>query len=844
MKKRLLILLTLVMLLAISMTTFIACIPCEHHNADWQITTPATCTERGLKTKICPDCSIALETEVIPELGHNGEWQTISQTTCSNKGIKQQVCTECSTVLQVEVEDKALHTISDWFIDENSTCQNKGLKHKECTVCETIIEVAEIEKLSHTKSGWIVDVQATCQNKGLKHKECTECKTILSQEEIALLSHNESDWQITTPATCTQTGLKQIVCKDCNTILQSQTIKGTHNYVYGECTVCGKIDTTYMTEGLIYTLTNNNMEYMVTGYVGSSIDVIIPAIYRDKNVTSIGDRAFYNCSSLTNVTIGNSVTSIGDEAFYGCSSLTRIEIPESVTSIGDRAFYNCSSELTIYCEALSKPEGWASNWNRGYRTVWGYKIDKVLEKVLEDELIFDAYASSEYSFYVDGIKGEIVEITLNDGTTEYVFDSATIAKSELPTGYYSAVVETETTIYTFTKQVIIADKVITTAEEFQNWAKYIRPSQWNRGVPYTYMDSNGYYNVYDGLVVLGNDINFEGQVYKTELATTKLGIGATWYLDRTTGEIYTEAGTGRANLANDYAGIFVGTFDGLGHTVYNIEIGYYGSPIFGEKLAGTVKNLAVTQVKFTAPQVNDKFSGTIAGGAHTITDNDGVVHAFEVHDIFVEGSFDYDLVYNSNLTQCGLVVGNCNVGGLNYKFYAISAIVNTNPKLSVANWGGNSSITWGNGCDTLGTANNFTLVVLSKNFNNVNAYCPGEYVVIHNRYAQNFKVSGYWNTSKFPIMTSAIDHLTVLDFNETQVSVGANALTIKGLTNYSMGILLDLWTVVSNTDGVTFDASNCTLDVADTVAVGTEITLTLTSKINANLTNTVTFVVA
>ena len=65
------------------------------------------------------------------------------------------------------------------------------------------------------------------------------------------------------------------------------------------------------------------------------------------SVTSIGDWAFYNCSSLTSVTIGNSVTSIGNWAFRDCSSLTSIIIPNSVTSIGDHAFYDCSSLTSI-----------------------------------------------------------------------------------------------------------------------------------------------------------------------------------------------------------------------------------------------------------------------------------------------------------------------------------------------------------------------------------------------------------------------------------------------------------------------------------------------------------------
>ena len=67
----------------------------------------------------------------------------------------------------------------------------------------------------------------------------------------------------------------------------------------------------------------------------------------ENGVTSIGDFAFYGCSSTISVTIPNSVTSIGHYAFIGCTNLTSITIPNSVTSIGNLAFYDCSALTSI-----------------------------------------------------------------------------------------------------------------------------------------------------------------------------------------------------------------------------------------------------------------------------------------------------------------------------------------------------------------------------------------------------------------------------------------------------------------------------------------------------------------
>ncbi len=72
------------------------------------------------------------------------------------------------------------------------------------------------------------------------------------------------------------------------------------------------------------------------------------------SVTSIGSYAFQDCSNLTSVTIPDGVTSIGYCAFSGCGRLTSVTIPDSVTSIGGGAFENCSSLTGIWVDSVNQ----------------------------------------------------------------------------------------------------------------------------------------------------------------------------------------------------------------------------------------------------------------------------------------------------------------------------------------------------------------------------------------------------------------------------------------------------------------------------------------------------------
>ena len=74
---------------------------------------------------------------------------------------------------------------------------------------------------------------------------------------------------------------------------------------------------------------------------------VLTSVKIPDSVVNIGSSAFEKCSALTSITIGDSVTSIGNYAFSNCSALTSVKIPDSVVTIGYDAFEKCSALTSI-----------------------------------------------------------------------------------------------------------------------------------------------------------------------------------------------------------------------------------------------------------------------------------------------------------------------------------------------------------------------------------------------------------------------------------------------------------------------------------------------------------------
>lgn len=104
------------------------------------------------------------------------------------------------------------------------------------------------------------------------------------------------------------------------------------------------------TAGIIYTENDNqNFTEIAGSYPNLRGEVYLDSYFNEKKVLGILDGAFSNQTGITKIYLLNGLISIGEKAFFGCSALTEIEIPETVATVGGSAFRNCTDleKLTL-----------------------------------------------------------------------------------------------------------------------------------------------------------------------------------------------------------------------------------------------------------------------------------------------------------------------------------------------------------------------------------------------------------------------------------------------------------------------------------------------------------------
>lgn len=182
----------------------------------WQITTPATCSTKGLRSNVCKNCGNELTVDIPATQNHTprDEGELISPATCKNYGKVSHFCTVCQQTYVALLPKNNDHIWNGEFsVDVAPTCVDVGSQSIHCSVCDAKKEgsITEIPATNKHTGG-----TATCKAKAL----CTVC----SQSYGELGSHSAGPWETTVSATTTKEGRKEKHCTLCGELTDSAVI--------------------------------------------------------------------------------------------------------------------------------------------------------------------------------------------------------------------------------------------------------------------------------------------------------------------------------------------------------------------------------------------------------------------------------------------------------------------------------------------------------------------------------------------------------------------------------------------------------------------------------------------
>lgn len=120
--------------------------------------------------------------------------------------------------------------------------------------------------------------------------------------------------------------------------------KAMHLFVDGLCE-CGYkkevVDVkNKFTDGLVFTLSEKGSEYVINDYEGSSVDIVIPKLYKNKPVF-VGENLFKNDTKIETLVLN--AVSVGDFAFQNCDNLKAVVISNDVETLGEKVLCECKN---------------------------------------------------------------------------------------------------------------------------------------------------------------------------------------------------------------------------------------------------------------------------------------------------------------------------------------------------------------------------------------------------------------------------------------------------------------------------------------------------------------------
>lgn len=134
-----------------------------------------TCTTEGSKSIHCSRCDATKDSTVIPVTDHTyGEWEVVTPSTCTENGVKKHACIHCGFE-QTEIIEPAHEWEDSRTVDIAPSCTEQGEDSVHCRNCDERKDIKEISPKGHDWSEWKTLVEPTITSEGKEYRSCNVC---------------------------------------------------------------------------------------------------------------------------------------------------------------------------------------------------------------------------------------------------------------------------------------------------------------------------------------------------------------------------------------------------------------------------------------------------------------------------------------------------------------------------------------------------------------------------------------------------------------------------------------------------------------------------------------------
>lgn len=142
---------------------------------DYTIDKEPTCTTEGSKSIHCSRCDATKDSTVIPVTDHTyGEWEVVTPSTCTENGVKKHACIHCGFE-QTKIIEPAHEWEDSRTVDIAPSCTEQGEDSVHCRNCDERKDIKEISPKGHDWSEWKTLVEPTITSEGKEYRSCNVC---------------------------------------------------------------------------------------------------------------------------------------------------------------------------------------------------------------------------------------------------------------------------------------------------------------------------------------------------------------------------------------------------------------------------------------------------------------------------------------------------------------------------------------------------------------------------------------------------------------------------------------------------------------------------------------------